>query len=72
MSSHKLSSIKISPFDKDHYSLWKMEMMLFIRAANPMYLDILKHGPFVPQVEIPATTVGTEIVPAHWKAKDPA
>lgn len=72
MSSQKLSSIKIPPFDKEHYNLWKKKMMLFIKASNPMYLDILKHGPFIPMIEIPETTVGTEKIPKHYEPKDPS
>ena len=72
MSTQKLSSIKIPPFDKEHYTLWKKKMMLYIRASNPPYLDILKHGPFIPQVEIPETTSDIEIIPARFEPKDPA
>ncbi|KAK1378931.1 hypothetical protein POM88_025675 [Heracleum sosnowskyi] len=47
-------------------------MLLFIKASNPMYLDILKHGPFIPIIEIGETTVGTEIIPARHVPKDPS
>ena len=46
-------------------------MMLYIRASNPLYLDIHKHGPFIPHVEIPETTSDTEIIPARFEPKDP-
>ncbi|KAK1388300.1 hypothetical protein POM88_016478 [Heracleum sosnowskyi] len=71
MSSQKLSSIKIPAFNREHYNLWKKKMLLFIRASNPMYLDILKHGPFIPMIEITETTVGTEKIPKHYEPKDP-
>ncbi|KAK1355317.1 CCHC-type domain-containing protein [Heracleum sosnowskyi] len=72
MSSQKLISIKIPPFNKEHYSLWKKKMLIFIKASNPMYLDILKHGPFTPMIEIAETTIGTEIIPARYEPKDPS
>ena len=46
MSSQKVGSIKIPPFDKENYSPWK-KMTLFIKAANQLYMGILKNGPFV-------------------------
>ena len=53
MSSQKNCNVKIPKFDKDNYNLWKMKMMLFMKATNPMFPDILKNGPFVPLEEIP-------------------
>ena len=53
MSSQKVRSIKIPPFDKENYSLWKKKMTLFIKAANQLYMGILENGPFVPQKLIP-------------------
>ena len=32
-----------------------MKMLLFIRALNPMYLSILRNGPYVPMKTIEAT-----------------
>ena len=49
MSSQKVGSIKIPPFDMENYSLWMKKMAMFIKAANPMYMGILENGPFVPQ-----------------------
>ena len=72
MSSQKTCNIKIPKFDKENYSLWKMKMMLFMKATNPMFPEILKNGPFVPVEEVPKTTAGTSIVPATVKAKDPS
>ena len=46
-------------------------MMLYIRASNPMYVNILKLGPFIPHVEIQETTSGTEIIPRHFEPNDP-
>ena len=72
MSSHKTCNIKIPTFDKENYSLWKMKMMLFMKATNPMFPEILNNGPFIPVEEVPETTAGTSIVPATVKAKDPS
>ena len=72
MSSQKLSSIKIPAFDKANYNLWKKKMLMFIKMANPMYIEILKNGPFVPQTMVPATTVGDEVVPPKFVQKDPS
>lgn len=71
MSTQKGRVIKISKFDKDNYSQWKMKLLLFIKTANPLYIDILTKGPFVPQQQLEATIVGTSIVLAHHVPKDP-
>ena len=59
MSSQKVGSIKIPPFDKENYSLWKKKMTLFIKAANQLYMGILENGPFVPQKLIPESVTET-------------
>ncbi|KAK1373475.1 hypothetical protein POM88_029668 [Heracleum sosnowskyi] len=68
----KSNSIKIPAFDKENYNIWKRKILLFIKAANPLYPGILENGPFIPRKEIEATTVNGEIVPAHWVPKDPS
>ncbi|KAK1373504.1 hypothetical protein POM88_029697 [Heracleum sosnowskyi] len=68
----KSNSIKIPAFDKENYSIWKRKILLFIKAANPLYPGILENGPFIPRKEIEATTVNGEIIPAHWVPKDPS
>ena len=73
MSSQKVGSIKIPPFDKENYSLWKKKMTLFIRAANPLYMGILENGPFVPQKLIPKSVTETgERIPQKFMPKDPS
>ena len=47
-------------------------MLLFIKAANPMFPDILRKGPFVPIQEIADTTVGTQTIRGSIVAKDPS
>ena len=73
MSSEKVGSIKIPPFDKENYSLWKKKMTLFIRAANPLDMGILENGPFVPQKRIPESVRETgERIPQKFMPKDPS
>lgn len=72
MSTQKIGNIKIPRFDKDNYNLWKMKMMLFMKATNPMFLEILKNGPFIPLEEVPASTSGTVTILASYKPKDPS
>ena len=49
MSSQKAGSIKIPPFDKENYNIWKKNITLLIKAANQLYMGILENGHFVPQ-----------------------
>ncbi|KAK1360638.1 CCHC-type domain-containing protein [Heracleum sosnowskyi] len=71
-SMQKSSSIKIPAFDKENYNVWKRKIMLFIKAANPLYLGILQNGPFVPRKEIEASTVDGVLIPAQWVNKLPS
>ena len=71
MNTQKISSIKIPTFDKANYTLWKKKMMLFIRMANPFYIQILKNGPFIPMVRVEESTYGDIVIPAHYAPKDP-
>ncbi|KAK1397704.1 hypothetical protein POM88_007567 [Heracleum sosnowskyi] len=72
MTMQKSNSIKIPAFDKENYSIWKRKILLFIKAANPLYPGILENGPFIPRKEIEATTVNGEVIPTHWVPKDPS
>ncbi|KAL8149559.1 hypothetical protein AgCh_006529 [Apium graveolens] len=72
MNTQKISSIKIPTFDKANYTLWKKKMMLFIKMANPFYIQILKNGPFIPMVGVEESTDGDMVIPAHYAPKDPA
>ena len=72
MNTQKISSIKIPPFDKANYTLWKKKMLLFIRMANHLYIGILKNGPFTPVVRVEETTDGDMVIPAHYAPKDPS
>lgn len=62
-------TVKVPKFDKENFNLWKIKMMLFIKASHPLYPEILKNGPFVPQQEIPEKTVGTITIPRAYEAK---
>ncbi|KAL8157376.1 hypothetical protein AgCh_002177 [Apium graveolens] len=66
------SSIKIPIFDKANYTLWKKKMMLFIRMAIPLYIQILKNGPFTPVVRVEKSIDGDMVIPAHYAPKDPS
>ena len=73
MSSQKFGSIKIPPFDKENYSLWKKNMTLFIKAANPLYMCILENGLFVPHKLIPESVTETrEKIPKRFVHKEPS
>ncbi|KAL8149019.1 hypothetical protein AgCh_006148 [Apium graveolens] len=72
MNTQKISSIKIPAFDKINYTLWKKKMMMFLRMANPLYIQILKNGPFTPMERIEESTDGDMVIPAHYGPKDPS
>ncbi|KAK1398445.1 hypothetical protein POM88_008308 [Heracleum sosnowskyi] len=64
MSAPKTTAgIKVPPFTRDDFGLWKMKMLLFIKASNPLYLGILETGPFVPMKSIEESTTpdGTRV-----------
>ncbi|KAK1366127.1 hypothetical protein POM88_041688 [Heracleum sosnowskyi] len=58
----KTAGIKVPPFTRDDFGLWKMKM-LFIKASNPLYIGILENGPFVPMKPVSETTTpeGTRV-----------
>ena len=62
MNTHKISSIKIHAFDKTNYTLWKKKMLLFIRMANHLYIQILKKGPFTHMVRVEESTDGDMVI----------
>ncbi|KAL8124155.1 hypothetical protein AgCh_011965 [Apium graveolens] len=72
MHTQKLISIKIPTFDRSNYTFWKKKMMLFIRMANPLYIQILKNGPFTPMVRVEESTDEDMVIPAHYAPKDPS
>ncbi|KAL8090009.1 hypothetical protein AgCh_039463 [Apium graveolens] len=45
---------------------------LIIRMANPLYIQILKNGPFTPMVRVEESTYGDMVIPAHYAPKYPA
>ena len=71
MSSQKIGSIKVPPFERANYNLWKKKMTLFIKAANPAYIGILENGPFVPMKIIPETVEDGVRIPQRSTPKEP-
>ncbi|KAK1378017.1 hypothetical protein POM88_024761 [Heracleum sosnowskyi] len=72
MSAPKTTpSIKVPPFTRDDFSLWKMKMLLFIKASNPLYIGVLENRPFVPMKPVSESTApdGTRI-PQVTQPKD--
>ncbi|KAL8113782.1 hypothetical protein AgCh_020907 [Apium graveolens] len=72
MSAQKLSNIKTPVFEKVNYTLWKKKVMLFIRMDNPLYLEILKHGPFILMMGVLEATKGDMVIPGHFSHKGPS
>ncbi|KAL8126473.1 hypothetical protein AgCh_013672 [Apium graveolens] len=40
--------------------------------ANPLYIQILKNGPFIPMVRVEESTDGDMVIPTHYAPKDPS
>ncbi|KAL8104912.1 hypothetical protein AgCh_028905 [Apium graveolens] len=47
-------------------------MLLFIQVGNPLYIQILKNGPFTPMVRVEESTDGDMVIPSHYAPKDPS
>ena len=47
-------------------------MLLFIKMANPLYIQILKNGTFIPMVRVEESKVEDVVIPAHFTSKDPS
>ncbi|KAK1365621.1 hypothetical protein POM88_041182 [Heracleum sosnowskyi] len=57
MSAPKTTAgIKVPPFTRDDFGLWKMKMLLFIKASNLLYIGILENGLFVPMKPVSEST----------------
>ncbi|KAK1388395.1 hypothetical protein POM88_016573 [Heracleum sosnowskyi] len=50
MSTHKVGTVKIPMFSKEHYPMWKKKMILLLQVANVKYLGVLKNGPKLPMI----------------------
>ncbi|XP_074376921.1 uncharacterized protein LOC141718435 [Apium graveolens] len=71
MSSQKVGSIKVPKFDKENYNLWKKKMILYLKAANPDYMEILNNGPHIPEMVDPDNERRTIHKPkSDWTAKE--
>ena len=69
MSTHKLG-IKVPPFNKDDYKNWKMKILLYIRATNPLYIGVLENGPHLPMKIIPESVENEVRIPHKYVPKD--
>ncbi|KAK1401983.1 hypothetical protein POM88_001588 [Heracleum sosnowskyi] len=49
-TTQKVGTVKIPMFSKEHYPIWKKNMLLFLQVANVKYLGVLKNGPKVPMI----------------------
>ncbi|XP_074323365.1 uncharacterized protein LOC141660290 [Apium graveolens] len=71
MSSQKVGSIKVPKFDKENYNLWKKKMILYLKAANPDYMEILNDGPHIPEMVDPDNERRTIPKPkSEWTVKE--
>ncbi|XP_074346934.1 uncharacterized protein LOC141685747 [Apium graveolens] len=71
MSSQKVGSIKVPKFDKENYNLWKKKMILYLKAANPDYMEILNDGPHIPEMVDPDNEQRTIPKPkSDWTVKE--
>ena len=73
MSTQRVSSVKITLFDKENYGLWKKKMMLFLQVANPKYMGVLKNGSKIHMVIVAESIENNVVViAARTCPKDPA
>ena len=70
MSSQKIGSIKVPPFDRVNYNLWKKKMTMYIRVVNSKYEEYLRMGPFIPMKVVPETTKGDVRVSQRFTPKE--
>ena len=72
MNNQRIGSIKVPPFDRDNYNLWKKKMMLFMKASNPLYIGIFLNGPYIPvKVVVESTTATGVRIPSSSTPRDP-
>ena len=72
MSTQKINSIKIPPFSKEHFGLWKRHMLLFLRTANRKYIGILNKGVTTPTNVILSHEVDGVVIPHKTVPKEPS
>ncbi|KAK1384550.1 hypothetical protein POM88_022285 [Heracleum sosnowskyi] len=48
MSTTKYESMKIPILKKTEYPTWRVEMLMYLEAMNPEYLDRIRDGPYIP------------------------
>jgi hypothetical protein len=71
-TTQKVGTVKIPMFSKEHYPMWKKKMLLFLKVANPKYIDVLKNGPKLPMI-IEGELIDNNVVTraARMYPKDP-
>ncbi|KAK1390319.1 hypothetical protein POM88_018497 [Heracleum sosnowskyi] len=71
-TTQKVGTVKIPIFSKEHYPMWKKKMLLFLKVANPKYLDVLKSGPKLPMIIDPEVVEDNVVTrAARMYPKDP-
>ena len=70
MSATKYEHIRILVLKKSDYSTWKVNMLMFLEATDPDYIDRINDGPHEPRKLVPATVVDGVTIPEHYVAKD--
>ena len=63
MSSTNFGNIKVPPFERVNYNLWKKKMTMFLKAVNPKFLGILEKGLVTPK-KVSFETTGVDDVKA--------
>ena len=62
MSTTKQESLKIVVLNKADYPTWKVKMILYLKAADPKFIDRIPDGPDVLKKLIPQDWT----IPEHY------
>ena len=66
MFGNKYENIKILVLNKSEYLTWKVQMLMYLEASDPDYVDRVNDGPYLPKKIVPQTP--TE--PEHFVIKE--
>ncbi|KAL8134196.1 hypothetical protein AgCh_009303 [Apium graveolens] len=66
MSLNKYESIKIPMLKKTEYPTWNVKMIMHLEATDPVYLDVINDGPYMPTKLVRATPTFAE----HYQLKE--
>lgn len=72
MNTWIVSNIKFPPFSNGNYKFWKRKIIMYIKAINPDYMDILENDSFVPRKDSPVHTDEDNRVPQEFIPKNPS